>query len=387
MRCISASKAAALIPLLICALFPLAAGAADLSSEAPAPEYSSDKVDRDEVIRKLEDRLEELEKKVRELQERNSEKASTPETEEQRAVPLAQPGPEEQKEQEQLIRSAFERTLIERGGLLLPAYTLEVEPGVSYVHSSSDRVVIEGFSILPVLVIGDIFSERIRRDSLIASMTMRMGLPWDFQVEAMLPYRYERQMILTADNKEINRDIDGFGDLELALSTQLYRSSGETPDLLGSIRWKTRTGTDPYRPGAQESLSTGTGFDSFQGTLTAVKVVDPVVLFGSLSYTYNVKSTKSVGVIKPGDSYGAQLGMAIALNLYTSISFSYDQRFTEHTSIDGTDVPGTYLTTGTFSTGMTYSLSDAASIDVSIGVGLTQDAPDVQFNLSVPIRF
>jgi len=384
---IYAPGAAAFILFLLCSLSSFAASAADLSTEGAPPNAAADKVDRDEVIRKLEDRLEELEKTVRELKERDSEKASGPNAGEERAAPGVQLGPEEQKEQEQLIRSAFERTLIERGGLLLSAYTFELEPGVSYVHSSTDRVVIEGFSILPVLVVGDIFSERVRRDSFLASMTLRMGLPWDFQAEAMLPYRFERQMVLTADNKEINEDVDGFGDLELALSRQLYRSTGEVPDILASIRWKTRTGTDPYRPGAQDTLSTGTGFDSFQGTLTAVKVVDPVVLFGSLSYTYNAKGVKPVGVIKPGDSYGAQLGMAIALNLYTSISFSYDQRFTEHTTIDGSDVPGTYLTTGTFSTGMTYSLSDAASIDVSIGVGLTQDAPDVQFNLSAPIRF
>jgi long-subunit fatty acid transport protein len=109
--------------------------------------------------------------------------------------------------------------------------------------------------------------------------------------------------------------------------------------------------------------------------------------FGSLSYVYNAKGNKPIGAIDPGDSIGISLGAAISMNLYTSINFSYDQQFTERTKLGEVDVPGSYINTGTFSTGLSYSIGDDKSITVGIGIGLTADAPDVQVNVSLPISF
>jgi len=304
------------------------------------------------------------------------------------AAEVAEVGAYERREQERLVRAAFEQTLIDRGGLLLPEWTLELEPGFSYVNSSSDNIVIDGFSIFPVLVVGDIVNERIRSDLIQGTGTARIGLPFDSQIEARLPFGYQQRRTVTAENEEEQRDRFGLGDLELALSHQLLRGRGWVPDLLASLRWKAATGKSAL--GAEPSsdgLFLGSGFDSFTGSLTAVRVSDPVVFFGGLSYTYNDPMSGEIGRFNSGNTFGGQAGLAIALNLDTSVSFAYDQQVTFESRLDGERLPGSSLVTGTFNVGASYTVSPNVTIDFGVGIGVTEESPDVQLSISLPLRF
>ncbi|MGB5621131.1 MAG: hypothetical protein WBN65_01430 [Gammaproteobacteria bacterium] len=290
------------------------------------------------------------------------------------------------REQEQLVRAALQRTLIDRGGLLLPSGTIDIQPSLSYLHSSAENIVIDGFTILPVLVIGDIVSERVERDLTQLATTFRFGLPWDSQIEMRLPYNRYSTRSFSADNVETTRSASGWGDIELGLSHQFYRSTGLWPDLLASLRWKTTSGEGPFDIDPDRAVATGTGFDSINLAVTAVKVVDPAVYFGSLNHSWNLSRNESIGKYDPGNSYGFSLGMAIALNLSNSLSFGYDQQSVQHSSVDGMRVPGSYLTTGLFTVGTSFAANDFLTADLSLGFGVTADSPDFQIDLSVPIR-
>lgn len=293
---------------------------------------------------------------------------------------------ERRREQEQLVRAALQRTLIDRGGLLLPPGTIDIQPSLSYLHSSAENIVIDGFTILPVLVIGDIVSERVERDLTQLATTFRFGLPWDSQVEMRLPYNRYSTRSFSADNVETTRKGSGWGDVEIGLSHQFFRSQGSWPDLLASLRWKTTSGEGPFDIDPDRAVATGTGYDSLNLTATAVKVVDPVVYFGSVNHSWNLSTKESIGKYDPGDSYGFSLGMAIALNLSNSLSFGYDQQSVRHSSVDGVKVPGSYLTTGLFTVGTSFAANDFLTADLSVGFGVTADSPDFQIDMSVPIR-
>ena len=319
---------------------------------------------RDRAIRNLLQRVQALEREVRALQGASAAPPAVLEPPGEPAPPTptleaAAPAQSQRvassseiNEEERLAQAALERTLIERGGLLLPSGTLEVESSFRYVHASTDAISIDGFTILPILVIGDIVSERIRREILLPAFTFRLGLPRGFQLEARAPLGYELERIVTADDQERSRSSLGIGDVELALSKQVMQERGWILDLLTSFRWKSTTGRDPFRLGSTTTtVGTGFGFPSLQATLTAVKVRDPVVYFGGFSYTANLPSTKAIGRINPGNPWGVQLGLAMALNLETSISFGWDQRFTGRATLEGIPVPGSFLTEGTFRIG------------------------------------
>ncbi len=283
------------------------------------------------------------------------------------------------------LRTAFERTLLDRGGLVLPTGTLELDTSLAYSHSSSEALTIDGFTIFPVLVVGDIVSERVRRDTMIASATARLGLPWELQAELRVPYIREESSRLSGSGEEKKLSGSGLGDIELALSRQLWSSLNGGIDVLGTLRWKSTTGRDAFGLEPNQ-IPFGTGFDSFSASLTGVSVLDPVVFFGGLSYTKTLAEKKEGVSIEPGDSIGLQFGTALALNLDTSINFAFGQQFTRRTEVAGLELPGSYVNTGTLSIGVSRVLASGRSLDGSLAIGLSEDSPDLQLMFSMPFR-
>ena len=353
---------------------------------------------RDAIIRNLLERVSELEKKIDSSSATGGEAAHAVNAilpSNSAAAP--QPDMEGYNEEDRKARAVLDRALIQRGGLLLPSGTLELETSASYYNASSDAISIEGFSILPVLVVGNIVSDRVRREVALSSLTARMGLPWNFQLDVRTPYGYEQVRTVTADNKETSHRSIGLGDVQIGLNRQIAREHGMIPDLLANVSFKTKTGKDPFGLGNNE-IALGTGFYSAQGRLTAVKSSDPMVLFGSVSYAYNVAAGKMVpdpqnathqflAHFEPGDTSGFQLGGVLAVNPETSLSLAWDQTVTRGLTVQGVRIPGSYLVGGTLRLGGSYIYSPGKIVDLSLGIGLTRDVPNLQFTVGVPLRF
>jgi hypothetical protein len=293
---------------------------------------------------------------------------------------------EELDEVDRLAQSALERALIESGGMLLPKGTFEIQPGLTYSMSAANTVDIDCLLIADILCIGDINSKRLRRESYLLDLTFRAGLPWDMQIDARVPFSQERSVSVYGDGESQSVSDDDLGDIEIALSHQLMREHGWKPSILGELRWKGRTGGDPFDQ-QDGSLTSGTGFDDLRAGLTFVKVRDPVVLFGNANWTYSFAEDKpEIGEVQPGSGFGIQLGVAVALNLETSLSFGWDQRWFNNMRVNDVPISGTSRRPGTLRIGATYVPSPGKNIDFSVGFGLTDDAPDVEARLSFPWR-
>lgn len=336
---------------------------------------------RDQVIRNLIRRIEQLEQAVSGMQPA----ATTSSADAAPPPPQTSEGRSIAELDLNRLRSAFERTLIDRGGLVLPSGTFEVDASMSYSHSSAEALTIDGFTIFPVLIVGDIVSERIRRDTMTAAATARLGLPWGMQAELRVPYIHDESSRLSASGEEDRLSRSGLGDVELAFSRQLWSANDGGLDLLGTLRWKTATGDDAFAASTQQ-LALGSGFNAVSASVTAVSVLDPVVFFGGLSYTHTFSDEKADLRIAPGDAFGLQFGTALALNLDTSINFAFAQQFTRRTEVNGRELPGSYVNTGTLSIGLSRVLMSGTSFDSSLVIGLSEDSPDLQLAFSMPFR-
>lgn len=293
----------------------------------------------------------------------------------------------EAEENYQLVQEAFEQRLVKEGGMLLSPYDLIYEPSFSYAHSSYDKIVVDGFTIFPVLVVGDIVSEQVRRDILTNQHSFHLGLPWDMQFDFTLPVGYEQERIFREDGTTSSKNVSGLGDISLSLSHQLVKSCSFWPDTVVGINWKPATGKDPYAVSAAEELALGSGFETWGLSATFMTSSDPMVLFAGLSTTYTPGEDKQIGHVKPGESYGLSLGMALALNFDTSLSFNYQYRYNVETEINNRPIEGSDLTTSTFSIGLSRSGNFLSAVDIDLAIGLTQDSPDFQLMVSFPFRF
>ena len=299
---------------------------------------------------------------------------------------------------ERQATEALDQALIVRGSLLLPSGTLEIDNTTSYFSASSDHVTVNGFALLPVLVVGDIASQRVRQDYLLPSLTARLGLPHKFQMDFLVPYGYESIRTVDALNKQTDSTSFGLGDISAGLYRSLTTEHGRVPDLLANVRFKSTTGKDSFNLSSSE-VALGTGFNAIQGNLTLAKSSDPLVFFGNLSYTGNLSADhsipandptnpdlKTIGHFNPGDAIGFQLGSILALNPEVSMTVGWDQRFTRSTSLNGTSIPASSLVEGTLRLGTSYMYAPGRIVDLSFGVGLTPDTPNLQFSVGVPFR-
>jgi hypothetical protein len=343
----------------------------------------------EQVIKNLIQRIEQLEKSIQgptqdtiqdTIQEEDqSDTTINPEVQERLE--------RESEENARLIQDAFDQRLIKEGGLLLGKYQYTYEPSLSYAYSSYDKIVIDGFTIFPVLIVGDIVSEKVKRETIINNHSFRFGLGNDMQMDIAIPIGYEEEVSFREDGFEETRRGDGLGDISLGLSYQLVKSHSDWPDTIAAFNWKTTTGKDPYRLVLNDETSLGSGFDTYGFSLTSIANSDPIVLFGGYSVNYTESDSKSIGKVQPGISNGFTLGMALALNFDTSLSFNFQFLHTDETEINEQKIKGTDLITSTFGVGLTIAKGDSYAIDIDLGIGLTEDSPDFQFTVSTPFNF
>jgi hypothetical protein len=277
---------------------------------------------------------------------------------------------------------ALSRTLVQRGALVLPLWSVELSPGLAYSHTQTQGLALvdsnEGVSTVD--------SRRLRDDSLIGAETLRVGLPWDSQLQLRVPGGWMRESFALGDGSHGTTDQFGLGDIEVELSHQLLRAHGWIPDLVGAVNWKFPTGTDPFRA-TVPATATGGGVHQVKGRLTAMESADPLVFFSTLSYAYNFGVHEHFGEVRPGDAWTWEIGTVLAANPQTSLTLGFSQEWRGQTRVDGAPIAGSDGVASLLEFGVGRVLSPNALLDVSVGVGVTRDAPDYQIQVSLPIRF
>lgn len=290
-------------------------------------------------------------------------------------------------------------------GVLTPKGTLIVEPYLQVAHLSSSRVTLTGFTIVPALTIGLINIQGVSRDIYTAAFVGRYGLTNRLEVEVRVPYLYRddsitQRPIATPSQADTTTTTEGhgLGDVETTGRFQINAGGPDKPYFIGFARFKSRSGTGPFDvltdplTGLQTELPTGSGFYIFQPGLTILFPSDPVVLFGSASFIYNIPRDVGggIGSVDPGSGGNASLGLGVALNERLSLTLGYDHTiFSKPTSSSNlllTTAPQvTHI--GILLIGGSYRWSERSFINFVVGVGATREAPDLQLTLRIPTAF
>lgn len=296
-------------------------------------------------------------------------------------------------------------------GVLTPKGRFVLEPSLEYSHSSNNRVALVGFTVIPAITIGLIDIRSVNRDFFTLGLTGRYGLSNRLEVEMRVPYVYRADSTLarplaTASATDSVFDVhgNGLGDIELAARYQFNQGSAHFPYLVGTLRFKTTTGIGPFDvptttpiPGFTTSaeLPTGTGFYALQPSITALFPSDPAVFFGGIGYIWNIKRTidKSYGgtfihTYDPGDAVTLNFGMGLALNSRASFSVGYEHDIFFKDKQNGQTVPNAQVRQlGQLQIGWAYSFSKDQTFNLSLGVGVTDEAPDITLNARLPTTF
>ncbi len=309
----------------------------------------------------------------------------------------------------------------EQPGILTGRGKLVLEPSVQYSYSSSNRVALVGYTIIPSLLIGLVDVRELKRNSLTGALSLRYGLSNRLEVETKVPYVYRNDATVSREfgagsdsDRVFNTSGKSLGDIEIAARYQLNQGGGNWPYMIGSFRMKSRTGKDPFEvvtdcvtrcvgttsgTGLPLELPTGSGFYSVQPGLTWLFPTDPAVFFGGFSYTHSFKRSnlsrqvlsgqfESIGTVAPGDVVGLNFGMGLALNEKTSLSLGIELNSVDRTRQNGVPVLGSVRTQlASLLMGYSYRQSKDTTFNLSVSAGLTQDTPDLTVNIRIPFSF
>lgn len=295
---------------------------------------------------------------------------------------------------------------------------LTVTPSFTQVYSDSRFFTLNGFLALGAIFLGNINVSRQKSDVSVFNVGTTYGVTPRFQLSANLPYIYRAATYSTVgangSGTQPSEVRQSFGDLADASVGVFYQAATETPkrpNIIVNAQVTLPTGKPPY--GIKivtdklnsnlmypQILTTGQGVVGLSGGASFIKTVDPVIFFGGANYYHNfpgrfndISSDANQfvpGFAKPGEAVSYNVGTAFALNERSNLAFSFADTIQGETLLkpDGAKtyqhVVGSGSNAAVFNIGTTYVVNRRSSVQVQVGLGLTQDAPSFQINLRLP---
>jgi len=371
---------------------------AQTSQTTPSPQVLESEIrKRDALINSLLKRVDALEKEMHVQPIKRVPNAPQPQAE---AIPAPQPSPQTPpppvtsspppEGEEDTVARALENTLVDQGGLLLNPWSQQIVPDFSYAHQSIYQLSFAAPNLLPA-GIGNPVTQKLNRNLLEWGLAYRLGLPWDTQLNIRIPVDLDYGSSTFAGTTNVNQNRGGIGDFSLNFQKQVLHEKGAIPDLILNVAYKANTGSTYLATRQVSTFSfatgTGSGFNSLQGGLTALKRQDPLVFLGAFSYTHNFAATIAGANESIGDSYFFRVAAILAASPDTSIRIGWDTTFEQEGSVNGRSVPGSNQQVSFMEFGVGSVLSARWFLDASVNIGLTRDSPDYTFLISFPYRF
>jgi hypothetical protein len=302
---------------------------------------------------------------------------------------------------------------------------LTLEAGLTYGHYDRRQLTLNGFLALDAIFLGNIAVEGVKSDSLTYSLAARYGLNprWTVNLDVPIIQRvtyYPKGGAggsAAAQAQESTYDSPYIGDVNASANFRLLAETTSRPDVVLNAGVVVPTGRAPYgvdvrvierddddfiRFAVPQHQATGNGIWGLNLGASAVKTMDPAIVFASVGYQYNFirhfgdldtsPDTVTPGKVRLGSTFTFGVGVAFAFNDRTSMSLSFVDKIVSESriKIDGEDsqpVIGSLGNIGTLNLGVTHAINKNLTWVALLGIGLTPDAPDFTFGVKIPYQF
>ncbi|TAN08516.1 MAG: hypothetical protein EPN38_02305 [Rhodanobacteraceae bacterium] len=312
---------------------------------------------------------------------------------------------------------------------------LTLEAGITYGHYDRRELTLNGFLALDAIFLGNIAIQGIKSDSLTYDFAARYGVTPRLTLNVDVPFiqrwtNYQKGGAggsAAALAEENTTDPPHVGDINASANFRLFAETPSRPDVVLTGGFVAPTGRAPYgidvrtieagdntsdsngnndnnfvRFAVPSQQATGNGLWAVNIGASAVKTMDPAIVFGSVGYQHYFQrhfgdvdtspDTTTPGRVELGDNFTFGAGLAFAFNDRTSMSLSFVDKIVREAriKIDGQasqPIIGSLGNIGTLNVGLTYALTPHLTWVTLLGVGLTPDAPDFTLNVKLPYQF
>ena len=305
---------------------------------------------------------------------------------------------------------------------------LTIENGLTYAWYDRNQLTLNGFLALNAIFLGNIALQDVKSSTLTYDFTTRYGVSPRLTLSLDVPYLGRQTSYFqggaggsAATTQEETTSGHGIGDINFSANYKLFTEGTTRPDTVLTLGVVAPTGLAPYgikweTPGSSDGNNdstdgkfsvpfrqpTGNGLWQANLGITAVKTIDPAIVFANLGYIHSFSRSFSdintdpqvatPGSVKLGDSYYFGAGVAFAFNERASLSLSFSDKISERASIrtatqPWTGVIGSEANAATFNMGVTYALTPHTTLVTMLGFGMTPDAPNYTLNFKIPYMF
>ena len=314
--------------------------------------------------------------------------------------------------------------LADQGGILSRPGRFVIEPTLEYIRADRNRFVFRGIEIPKSVLVGVFDINESRQDILTAAAVARLGLTDRLELSARVPWVYRQDTAVLvpliqnppqsgAGTINTSTHGSGLGDIEVQARYQIADANHGWPYMIAGLQMIAPTGSDPFglprsALGNAQRSATGSGFWAVHPSLTLLMPSDPATLFGVFGYTFNFGrdvdtriNDAQIDRVEPGGSPSATIGLGIALNQRTSVSFAYAHNWQFATRsrirpisiLNGVETLGEPITSkardlqiGRLLFGISYRATQRTTLDWIVEVGATDDAADVRTTLRIPFE-
>ncbi|MGC1547882.1 MAG: hypothetical protein WA777_05085 [Rhodanobacter sp.] len=302
---------------------------------------------------------------------------------------------------------------------------LTIENGLTYSWYDRNQLTLNGFLALNAIFLGNIALQDVKSSTLQYDFTTRYGISPRLTLSLDIPYLGRQTAYFqggaggsAAVTQEESTSGHGIGDINLSANYKLFSETASRPDTILTLGVVAPTGLAPYgikweTPGPANDATNGkfavpneqpTGNGVWQASIgvSAVKTMDPAIVFANLGYIHSFSRSFSdintdpqvttPGSVALGDSYVFGAGVAFAFNERTSLSLSFSDKISEKAELrtstePWTKVIGSDANAAAFNLGVTYALTPHTTIVTMLGIGMSPDAPNYTLNFKIPYMF
>ncbi len=299
--------------------------------------------------------------------------------------------------------------LANQGGILSRPGSLTFENTIEYTNTTRNLFAFNGVELAQVVLVGGITATSARHQIVQETGRLRLGLTDRLEADIHVPFVYRNDNLtntVTATGATQTTSLEGanIGDIDLGLAYQMNDGKQGRPFLIGNLRYKANNADGPFdvpydANNVATRLPTGSGFQTVEASLTAIKVSDPAVLYTNVGYVYDVPrdinrdfNGVTIGHVNPGDAVNALIGMGFSINQDTSFSLGYKHSYVfptyQKTTQGGVTTNASSGTSqvGALTFGMSHAFTPTTTVNFNIEAGVTNDAPDVHLIFRVPIH-
>ncbi len=316
-------------------------------------------------------------------------------------------------------QTSSEKSIYEQQNALFH-HGITLTPGIAYTYADNRFFTLNGFLALGAIFLGNVNVSRQENSLVIPSLTANYGATNRLQFDMTVPY-VERASLYSSVGAQNSSALasekrffaGGLGDISTGFYYQLRQHRLDSPSVILNMHLAVPTGRSPYgvkivQDPTNSSLSyptrlpTGQGVYTLSAGATMIKSVDPAILFGGFNYYHSIPGhfgdisvnagQVQPGTVAPGDAYSATFGTAFALNDRMSLTFSFQDTMVGPTRVHPNglawqSIAGSEINAGVLNIGTTYAINKRVSWQALVGIGVTQDAPNMTLNLRFPENY